>query len=153
RLLALSASEREEAAEGGHAVRRRAADGGNRAGADGAPQAAAAGRALDGARADLRRADLRDHPRDQLAGNADPAGRTERPDGARRREPRLRARDGQDRSLGRREEAEGKRGREEDVPRRHVATRSGKYGGQSRKPTRGGLSDQPRTIVSAAPRP
>src|SRR5439155_9148946 len=31
-------------------------------------------------------------------------------------------------------------------------TRRGKYGGDSRKPTRGGRSDQPRTMVSAAPR-
>jgi hypothetical protein len=32
-------------------------------------------------------------------------------------------------------------------------TRSGKYGGDSRNPMRGGRSDQPRTIVKAAPIP
>ena len=49
---------------------------------------------------DLRREDLRDRPRDQLAGNADPARRAERADGARRGEPRLRARDRRDRARG-----------------------------------------------------
>ena len=43
--------------------------------------------------------------RDQPAGDVDPARRAERPDGARRREPRLRARDGHDRARRRREGA------------------------------------------------
>ena len=43
------------------ALRRRAADGGDGAGAHGAPEAHAHGRAVDGARADPRRAELRDH--------------------------------------------------------------------------------------------
>ena len=58
------------------------------------PEAAHARRALDGPRADLRRADLRDRHRDQPAGHADPARRAERAHGARRREPRLRDGDG-----------------------------------------------------------
>ena len=47
-------------AEGGHDVRRRAADARHRPGADGRADAAAARRALDGHRADPRRAHLRD---------------------------------------------------------------------------------------------
>ena len=54
---------------GGHDVRRRAADAGHRPGADGAPAAAAARRAVDGPGARADRADLRDHPRDQRAGH------------------------------------------------------------------------------------
>ena len=49
-------------------VGRRAADVRDRAGADGAAEAAVAGRALDGPRTDLRRADLRDRRGDQQAG-------------------------------------------------------------------------------------
>ena len=52
------------------------------------PRAAAARRAVDGARADLRREDLRDRDRDQRAGHAGAPRRAERADGARRREPR-----------------------------------------------------------------
>ena len=98
RLPPLPAPRRAEAAEGGDDVRRRAADGGDGSRADGAAEAAPAGRAVDGARADLRREDLRDHRRDQLAGHADPARRAERADGPRRRQPRLRDGDGEDRA-------------------------------------------------------
>ncbi len=66
--------------------------------ADGATEAAPARRAVDGARADLRRADLRDREGDQRAGDADPARRAERADGARRGEPWLRDGDRRDRA-------------------------------------------------------
>ena len=103
RLRALPAPGGASHAEGGHALRRRAADGRDRASADGAAEAAPARRAVDGARADLRREDLRDRGGDQRAGNSDPARRAERADGARRGESRLRARDrGESRSRGRR---------------------------------------------------
>ena len=72
--------------------------------ADGAAEAAAARRAVDGARADLRREDLRDRAGDQRAGHADPARRAERAHGARHGRPRLRARDRHDRARRRREE-------------------------------------------------
>ena len=65
-------------AEGGHDVGRRAADARDRPRADGRAQAAAARRALDGHRADPRRAHLRDDRRDQPAGDDDPARRAER---------------------------------------------------------------------------
>ena len=68
RLRALPAARGAEAPEGGDAVRRRAADVRDRPRADGAPEAAPARRAVDGAGADLRREDLRDHGRDQRAG-------------------------------------------------------------------------------------
>ena len=69
---------------------------------DGQAAPAHARRALDGPRADLRRPDLRDDRRDQQGGHADPARRAERADGARRRRPRLRPPDGDDRARGRR---------------------------------------------------
>ena len=73
-------------AEGRHDVRRRAADARDRAGADGEPQAAAARRAVDGDRADPRRAHLRDDRRDQPPGHDDPARGAERELRARRRQ-------------------------------------------------------------------
>ena len=57
------------------------------------PEAAAAGRALDGHRADPRGADLRDDRRDQPAGHHDPAGGAERQLRAGRLQARLRAGD------------------------------------------------------------
>ncbi len=62
RLRALPASAGAAGPEGRDDVGRRAADVRDRPCADGAPQAAAARRAVARARADLRRADLRDHP-------------------------------------------------------------------------------------------
>ena len=60
-------------AAGRHAVRRRAADARGRAGADEPAQAAAARRAVDGARADADPADLRDHHGDQPSGTVRPS--------------------------------------------------------------------------------
>ena len=61
-LHAVPAAGRAEEPEGGDALRRRAADVRDRPRADGASEAADARRAVDGARADLRREDLRDRP-------------------------------------------------------------------------------------------
>ena len=59
-----------------------------------------------------------------------PAGRAERPDGARRRQPRLRARDGHDRARRRRQGPARERAGAEDLPRR------GLRAGRSPAPTR-----------------
>ena len=59
--------------------------------------------------------------RDQPAGHADPARRAERAHGARRRQPRLRARDGQGRAGRRRQVAPLERRGAQDVPRRDLA--------------------------------
>ena len=99
RLRALSAPGGARGAEGGDDVRRRAADAGDRAGADGATEAAPARRALDGNRAAAGRADLQDDRRDQPDGYDDPAGRAERELRARGLAARLRARDRQGRAL------------------------------------------------------
>ena len=61
RLRALPAAARAPLAARGHAVGRRAADGGDGPRADVAPEAPADGRAVDGPRADPRREELRDH--------------------------------------------------------------------------------------------
>src|SRR5205814_2314847 len=76
--------------------------------------------------------------------------------------------DGIRRARRRREEAQAERAGAKDLLGRRLSptetpalpvydaaaeTRSGKYGGESRKATRGGRSVQPRVIVSAAPRP
>ena len=84
--------------KGGDDVRRRAADVRDRPRDDGPAAPAHARRALDGPRADLRRQDLRDDRGDQQGGHADPARRAERADGARRRKPRVRPPDGEDRA-------------------------------------------------------
>ena len=65
-----------------HAVRRRAADGGDRPSADGAAAADLHGRAVDGPLAALCRAGVRHHPGDQPAGHDDLHGRAERQHGA-----------------------------------------------------------------------
>ena len=87
---------------GRHAVRRRAADARHRPGAHGPAEAAAARRAVDGPRAEARRADLLDHHRDQRAGHDDPARRAERRPGAAAGRPGLRARGRPGREVGRR---------------------------------------------------
>ena len=105
RLRAVPAAEGARGAEGGHDVRRRAADARDRPRDDGAAEAAAARRAVDGHRADPRRAHLRDDRGDQPAGHDDPAGRAERQLRARGLQARLRAGDRKgrdDRRLGRR---------------------------------------------------
>ena len=67
-LLALPAALRRGSSRRRDAVGRRAADGRDRACAHGPSEAAAARRAVDGPRADHRRARVRDHRRDQPAG-------------------------------------------------------------------------------------
>src|SRR5439155_22959486 len=96
RLLPLPSPEGAREAEGGDDVGRRAADAGDGARADGATEAALAGRAVDGPGAGARRAHLRDGRGDQQAGHDDPAGRAERELRAGRLEARLRARDRND---------------------------------------------------------
>ena len=71
RLRALPAAARPADAAGGHALRRRAADGRDGPCADVAAEAAADGRAVDGARADPRRAQLRDHQAGARVGRRD----------------------------------------------------------------------------------
>ena len=85
-LRALPEARRAAEPEGGHDVGRRAADVRDRARAHGAADAPDARRAVDGPRADLRRAHLRDDRRGEQAGHLDPARRAERADGARRRD-------------------------------------------------------------------
>ena len=75
---------------GRHAVGRRAADGRDRAGADGAAPAAHARRAVAGPGPGDGGLDLRQPRRDQPRRADHPAGRAERPAGARRCPPRLR---------------------------------------------------------------
>ena len=75
----------------GHALRRRAADGRDGPRADVAAEAAADGRAVDGARSDPRRAELRDHPAGARVRRRDPRRRAERERLALDRRPRLRA--------------------------------------------------------------
>ena len=93
RLHALPAPARAPQAAGGHALGRRAADGRDGARADVAAEAAADGRAVDGARADPRRAQLRDHPAGARVGRRDPGRRAERQRLALDRRPRLRPAD------------------------------------------------------------
>ena len=87
----------------------------DRPGADGAADAAAARRAVDGPRADPGRAHLRDDRRGQQAGDVDPARRAERADGARGRDPRLRDRDRHRRPRRRSGRPRKERGRPQDV--------------------------------------
>ena len=93
RARAVPAAARARAPEGGHDVRRRAADARHGPRADGRPAAAAARRAVDGPRADPRRPHLRDGARDQQAGHDDPARGAERELRARGLDARLRAGD------------------------------------------------------------
>ncbi|CAA9528144.1 MAG: Branched-chain amino acid transport ATP-binding protein LivF, partial [uncultured Solirubrobacteraceae bacterium] len=88
-------------AEGGNHVGRRAADARDRPGDDGPAEAPAARRALHGDLADPHGAHLRDHRRDQQAGDHHPARRAERELRARRLAARLRARDRQGRHVQR----------------------------------------------------
>ena len=76
----------------GHDVRRRAADGGDGAGADARPAGPAARRAVGRPRARLRRGDLREDRGDQQGRRDDRDGRAERAAGARDVDARLRAR-------------------------------------------------------------
>ena len=161
RLRALPAARRAEAAEGRDAVGRRAADVRDGPRADGAAEAAAARRAVDGAGADLRREDLRDRRARSTRRGRRPARRAERADGARRGQPRLRARDRQDRARGRRRRSSARERAAlppEGVPRRSrprlgagksPPTSSGKYGGASRKPIRAPPPARPCAISSA----
>ena len=80
-------------AEGGHAVGRRAADGGDGPRADGEPEGAADGRAVHGAGAGPGRAGVRHHRADPRARHHDLRRRAEREHGAVDRRPRLRAPD------------------------------------------------------------
>ena len=101
RLHALPAPARAPPPARGHALGRRAADGRDGPRADVAAEAAADGRAVDGPRADPRRAELRDHPAGARVGRRDPGRRAERERLARDRRPRLRAADRPRRALGR----------------------------------------------------
>src|SRR5580693_1424670 len=98
--LAVPAPARAARPAGGHAVRRRAADGGDGPGPDVPPAPAADGRAVDGAVPRPGPAELpdhQDHPRLRRLG---PDGRAERDDGAVHRRPRLRAVHRGDRARG-----------------------------------------------------
>ena len=85
------------APDGGHAVRRRAADARDRPGADGRPKLLLLDEPSMGLAPILVEQIFDDHPRDQRAGHDDPARRAERADGARRRAPRLHPPDRRDR--------------------------------------------------------
>src|SRR5262249_16014597 len=100
RLLALPAVARTPRPACGDPFGRRAADGGDGPGADVAPQAAADGRAVNGAGADPRRAQLRDHQRGTRIRRPSPRGRAERDRRSGKRRPRLRAPDRADRVVG-----------------------------------------------------
>ena len=105
RLLTLPAGLRAPHAAGGDALRRRAADGCHGPRADEPPEAAADGRAVDGARADPRRAQLRDHPAGARVRGRDARRRAEREHGSVDRRPRLRALDRPHRARGQGERA------------------------------------------------
>ena len=98
-VRAVSAPLEREQSEGGHDVRRRAADARDRPSPDGAPEAAAPRRAVDGHRPGARRPHLRDDRGDHQAGHDDPARRAERQLRAGRLEPWVRARDRPGRDL------------------------------------------------------
>ena len=102
RVLELPAPEGAPGPAGRDALRRRAADAGHRPGHDEPAHAAAAGRALHGPEPDPGGGDLQHHQGDQPAGHQHPAGGAERPHGAFRGPPRLRAGDRADRAFRRR---------------------------------------------------
>ena len=93
RLRALPAALRAPRAARGDALGRRAADGRDGPRADVAAEAAADGRAVDGPRADPRRAELRDHQAGARVGRRDARRRAERERLAVDRRPRLRSLD------------------------------------------------------------
>ena len=102
------------------------------------------------------------HRDDQRAGHVDPARRAERADGARGGQPRLRARDRPRRARRRREVASRERAGPQDLPRRGALRRhrrrrprrrSGKYGGESRKPIRASAPDAARHLRARRPTP
>ncbi|CAA9535243.1 MAG: Branched-chain amino acid transport ATP-binding protein LivF, partial [uncultured Thermomicrobiales bacterium] len=90
RLRPLPGPPRADRPEGGHDVRRRAADAGNRPGADGEAEPAAPGRAVARPGTADGRPHLRGHRPPQGGGGDDAAGRAERPQGAGGGRPRLR---------------------------------------------------------------
>ena len=100
RLRALPAAARAPLAARGHAVGRRAADGRDGPRADVAAEAPADGRAVDGPRADPRRAELRDHQAGARIGRRDARRRAERERVALDRRPRLRPLDRPARARG-----------------------------------------------------
>src|SRR5215212_4227734 len=120
RVRAVPAPGRAPGAEGGHDVRRRAADARDRPRADGQPADPAARRALDGDLANPHRAHLRDDRGDQQAGHDDPAGGAERELRARGLPARLRARDREGRHVRRLRLAADQPRSPEGVPRHMI---------------------------------
>src|SRR2546430_6078964 len=126
-LHALPVAPRAPEPAGGDALGRRAADGGDGARADVPAEADADGRAVDGARADPRRTELRHHQAGTRGGRRRARRRAERERLALDRRPRLRAVDRAARTGGQGGRSARERGAAEGLPWPLSRPKSGRF--------------------------